>query len=120
MLRTVASVIAGYAAIGVLFLATDVLAGALHGGRQLFAFLNLAVALPYGVAGGYITARISRGNPASAAIGLCLLAAAVSVLTLSRDPGRQPLWYAGALLALIVAGVLAAAQLHRRRLAAAA
>jgi|ERR1043166_979810 hypothetical protein len=116
MIRTAQSVIAGYAVIALLVIATDAVVGAaFHGTRKTFTIVNLAAALPWAAAGGYTAACIAKGKEMGAAIGLSLFAAIMSIVTLAIDRGRQPLWYWGALLILLAAGALCGGYLRSRQ-----
>ena len=113
--KAVLGAFAGYVVTAVLVFFTDVvIGGVLHGGRDTFTVVNLAIALPYALIGGYVAGRIAAGKELPAGIGLAGIATLMSVATLLVDPGKQPLWYWMTLLALMVAGAIAGALLRRR------
>jgi hypothetical protein len=113
--KVVLGAFAGYVVTAVLVFFTDiVIGGVLHGGRDTFTVVNLAIALPYALIGGYLAGRIAPGKELAAGIGLAAIVISMSVVTLLVDPGKQPLWYGMALLALMVAGAMAGALLRRR------
>ncbi len=115
-MRTALAVITGYITIAVLVFVTDVIIGVvLHGGREAFSIVNLVTALPYAAVGGYLAARISEGTEKSAAIGLSAFGTLIAILALTRDPGRQPLWYSIVLLILFALGALAGGYLRMRQ-----
>ena len=115
MWKVILGTFAGYFATFLLIFFTDVvIGGVLHGGRDTFTVVNLAIALPCAVIGGYVAGRIAPGRELAAGIGLAALATLISVVALALDPGRQPLWYGMTLLALMVTGAMGGALLRRR------
>jgi hypothetical protein len=110
-MRSIGAVLAGMIAIVVLSLATDL---ALHaagvfppwGQPVSDALLLLATAYRtvFGVAGGYITARLAPAQPMKHALALGALGVALSlggaVATWNRGPAFGPHWYPVALVVL--------------------
>src|SRR5947209_7662686 len=106
-MRTVLAALTGYITIAVLVFITDLMIGVLfHGSRQTAAIVNMILALPYAVAGGYLAAFASEGKEMAAAIGLSTFGSVIAILMLIRDRGDQPLWYSLALLTLFAVGAL--------------
>jgi hypothetical protein len=110
ILRSIAAVFAGVVAVIILSLGTDVLmhatgiylpwfqpmAGALF-------MLALAYRIVYGVAGGYIAARLAPDRPMAHALALGVVGLALSIAgavgTWNRGPEFGPKWYPLALVA---------------------
>jgi hypothetical protein len=122
--RRSAAVLAGFASIAVLSLATDELLHVL----KVYPpnALALSYRLVYGVLGGYITARFAPYAPIhhSVILGMVgfVLSAAAAVLTIPLDPG--PAWYPVALVLTALPTAAAGGVLyskknrdHRERLA---
>lgn len=108
--RSIGALIAGFLAVIILSLGTDI---ALHaigvapplGERMSDALLLLAVVYRtlYGVAGSYITARLAPDRPMQHALLGCgiglVLSIVVGVATWNRVPSLGPHWYPLALIA---------------------
>jgi hypothetical protein len=110
ILRSIAAVFAGLVAVFILSLGTDVvmhatgifppwfqpMAGALF-------MLALAYRIVYGVAGGYIAARLAPDRPMAHALALGVVGLALSIAgavgTWNRGPEFGPKWYPLALVA---------------------
>jgi len=113
ILRSIGAVLAGIAAIFILSLGTDVI---LHAtgifppwgqpmSNSLF-ILALAYRIVYGMAGGYLTARLAPNRPMTHALILGLLGVVLAtigtVATWNKGPEFGPHWYP---IALIVTSI---------------
>jgi hypothetical protein len=72
-----------------------------------YAFANLGYSFLSAAAGGYVTAWISAANPLIHVLVLGIVVLAMSALSALQSRGKQPIWYALALLAISPLGVLA-------------
>jgi len=72
-----------------------------------YAFVNLGYSFLSAAAGGYVTAWISAANPLIHVLVLGIVVLAMSALSALQSKGKQPIWYALALLAISPLGVLA-------------
>jgi hypothetical protein len=112
-LRSTGAVLAGFVAVVVLSLGTD---AALHGtgvfpgwgepmGNALF-LLATAYRTVYGIAGGYVAARLAPDRPMTHALILGIVGAAVSVAgavaTWNAGPAFGPRWYPLGLIAIAI------------------
>ena len=131
-LRRIGAVPAGLVAVIILSIGTDMVLHAAGvfpplGQPMSGALFLLATAYRtvYGVAGGYIAARLAPDRPMQHALALGVVGLAVSivgaVVTWNRGPAFGPHWYPLALIALAVPGSWAGGRLRgvqlRRRLA---
>lgn len=109
--RSTGSVLAGVLAIIVLSIGTDMVLHATGvfpalGQPMADALFVLATAYRtvYGVAGGYITARLAPDRPMQHALALGAVGLALSIVgavaTWGREPALGPAWYPLALVAL--------------------
>jgi hypothetical protein len=130
ILRSIAAVFAGVVAVFILSLGTDLV---MHGtgifppwfqamSDALFV-LALAYRIVYGVAGGYIAARLAPDRPMLHALVLGVVGFALSIAgavgTWNRGPEFGPKWYPLALVATAlpcawVGGRICVEQLRRR------
>ena len=72
-----------------------------------YAFVNLGYSFLAAAAGGYITAWLAAGNPLVLVLVLAIIVLAMGGLSALQSRGKQPIWYALALLALMPLGVMA-------------
>jgi len=75
--------------------------------RPGYAFVNLGYSFLAAAAGGYVTAWASPVNPLIHVLVLGIVVLAMSALSALQSKGKQPVWYALTLLALMPLGVLA-------------
>ena len=75
--------------------------------RPGYVFVNLGYSLLAAAAGGYVTAWASAANPLVHVLVLALVVLALGGLSALQSRGKQPVWYALALLAISPLGVLA-------------
>jgi hypothetical protein len=113
ILRSVGAVLAGFLVIVVISIATDV---AMHAtgvfpppGRPMSNALWLlatAYRIIYGVAGGYVAARLAPDRPMWHALALGVVGLALSIVgavaTWNGGPGFGPHWYPLALVAVAI------------------
>ncbi len=122
-LRRVGAALAGLLAIVIITTATD---AAMHAsgvfppaGEPMTTalwLLALAYRIVYGVAGGYITARLAPDRPVrhALALGIVGLAAGIAgaVATWDRGPGFGPKWYPLAVAAIAIPSAWLGGKLH--------
>ncbi len=124
--RSIGAVLAGVLAIVVLSLATDVVLHATGifppmGQPMSDALFLLATAYctVYGVAGGYLTARLAPDRPMQHALALgavgVVLGTVGAVATWNRGPAFGPHWYPLALIALAIPQCWAGGRLYERQ-----
>jgi hypothetical protein len=71
------------------------------------AFVNLGSSFLAAAAGGYTTAWAAAANPLIHVLALALVVLALAALSAGQARGKQPVWYALALVAISPVGVLA-------------
>jgi hypothetical protein len=109
------SLLAGFVVIAVLVTAMTALlnrvapewASARGKPQPGFAFVNLGYSFLAAAAGGYVTAWSSVANPLIHVLALGIVVLAMGALSTLQERGKQPIWYALTLLALMPLGVLA-------------
>jgi peptidoglycan/LPS O-acetylase OafA/YrhL len=109
------SVVLGYVVMLVAVLAGQVVFTALglglmaHRGQQpdagYFAF-NLSTGVFFLMIGGYVTALLAGRSELKHALGLSALSIAMSIVSMVKYAGDQPLWYSIALMFLSIPGAL--------------
>jgi hypothetical protein len=72
-----------------------------------YAFVNLGYSFLAAAAGGYVTAWASVANPLIHVLVLGMVVLALAALSALQSRGKQPIWYALALVAISPIGVLA-------------
>jgi hypothetical protein len=72
-----------------------------------YAFVNLGYSFLSAAAGGYVTAWASDANPLVHLLALAIIVLAIAALSAMQARGKQPVWYALTLLALMPMGVFA-------------
>jgi hypothetical protein len=72
-----------------------------------YAFANLGYSLLSAAAGGYVTAWGSAANPMIHVLVLGIVVLAMGALSALQERGKQPVWYALTLVAIMPLGVLA-------------
>jgi hypothetical protein len=72
-----------------------------------YAFVNLGYSFLAAAAGGFVTAWSSVANPLIHVLVLGIVVLAMAALSALQARGKQPIWYALTLLALMPLGVLA-------------
>jgi hypothetical protein len=79
-----------------------------------YAFVNLGYSFLAAAGGGYVTAWASAANAMIHVLVLGIVVLAMSALSALQSRGKQPVWYALTLLALMPLGVLAGGLLRLR------
>ena len=72
-----------------------------------YAFVNLGYSFLSAAAGGYVTAWASDANPLIHVLALAIIVLVMGALSAMQARGKQPVWYALTLLALMPVGVFA-------------
>jgi hypothetical protein len=73
-----------------------------------YVFVNLGYSFLAAAAGGYVTAWTTvAANPLVLVLALAMVVLAMAALSALQTRGKQPIWYALALLAISPVGVLA-------------
>jgi hypothetical protein len=72
-----------------------------------YAFVNLGYSFLAAAAGGYVTAWAAAANPLIHVLALGIVVLALAALSALQLRGKQPIWYALALVAISPVGVLA-------------
>jgi len=72
-----------------------------------YAFVNLGNSFLAAAAGGYVTAWTAVANPLIHVLALGIVVLALAALSVLQLRGKQPVWYALALVAISPVGVLA-------------
>ena len=71
------------------------------------AFVNLGYSFLAAAAGGYVTAWVAAADPMIHVLALGMAVLALAALSALQSRGKQPIWYALALVAISPIGVLA-------------
>lgn len=82
--------------------------------RPAYSIVNLGYSFLSAAAGGYVTAWLSTANPLIQVLVLAIVVLAMSALSALQARGKQPIWYAITLLALMPVGVFAGGLLRLR------
>jgi hypothetical protein len=82
--------------------------------RPAYVFVNLGYSFLAAAGGGYVTAWASSANPQIHVLVLGIVVLAMGALSALQSRGKQPIWYALTLLALMPLGVLAGGLLRLR------
>ncbi len=80
--------------------------GAAGSPRPAYVFVNLGYSFIAAAAGGYVTALAAVNNPLYHVLALAIVVLALSALSALQQKGKQPVWYALALVSLTPVGVL--------------
>ncbi len=115
ILRTFLALAAGFATMGVLVMGMTALltkltpswVGEQNKPRPGYVFVNLGYSFLAAAAGGYVTAWAAAANPLIHVLALGIVVLALAALSALQSKGRQPIWYALALVAIAPLGVLA-------------
>jgi hypothetical protein len=107
MLRSILSVLAGWAAVGLLVVLTDLVLGRLFPAEYVsgrippdrLSALSLATATLYSVLGGWITARLAGSRPWRHAVYLILWGELMGAISAVMTWGQIQWWYQLGLLA---------------------
>jgi hypothetical protein len=78
-----------------------------NGWEPGYVFVNLGYSFLAAAAGGYVTAWASAANPLVHVLALGIVVLALAALSALQSRGKQPIWYALALVAIMPLGVLA-------------
>jgi hypothetical protein len=78
--------------------------------------VNLGYSFLSAAAGGYITAWLSAANPMIHVLVLGIVVLAMAALSALQERGKQPVWYALALVVLMPLGALAGGLVRMRAL----
>jgi hypothetical protein len=70
-------------------------------------FVNLGYSFLAAAAGGYVTAWVAAANPLMHVLALGMAVLTLAALSALQSRGKQPIWYALALVAISPIGVLA-------------
>jgi lysylphosphatidylglycerol synthetase-like protein (DUF2156 family) len=107
MARIIGAVLAGYVAVGVLVILTDLIFAAVVPGFRamtpppLYYFVTLTFSNTlYSIAGGYLCAAIARASIHKATLGLMIFGEIMGVVAIVLSWHTEPHWYAFALLVL--------------------
>jgi hypothetical protein len=122
MVRVVGAVLAGYAAVGVLVVLTDLIfAAVIPGFRAMatpplyyFAIVTCTDAL-YSIAGGYLCAVIAGASIRKATLGLMVFGELMGLVSTILGWHIQPHWFAMALLVLFPLAVWIGSSLRARK-----
>jgi hypothetical protein len=114
MVRAFLALLAGYATMAALVMGLTALsiwlapewAGAEGKPNPGYASVNLGYSFLSPAAGGYVTAWASAANPMIHVLVLGIVVLAMAALSALQERGKQPVWYALTLLALMPLGVL--------------
>ena len=115
ILHAFLALLAGYATVASLVIAITALlarltpewVGTEGRPRPGYAFVNVGYSFLAAAAGGYVTAWLAVGNPLVNVLVLGIVVLAMAALSALQSRGKQPIWYALALLAIMPLGVLA-------------
>jgi hypothetical protein len=113
MLHAFLALLAGFATMAGLVVALTALlmrlapawAGAEGKPEAGYAFVNLGYSFLSASAGGYVTAWASDANPLVLVLALAIIVLVMGALSAMQARGKQPVWYALTLLALMPLGV---------------
>jgi hypothetical protein len=122
MVHAFLALLAGFATIAVTVTGIEAMlnrlspewAGAEGAPRPGYAFVNLGYSFLASAAGGYVTAWVSSTNPLIQVLVLGIVVLAIAALSTLQARGKQPIWYALTLLALMPLGVLAGGLMRLR------
>jgi hypothetical protein len=122
MVRAFLALLAGFATMAVLVMGLTALvtwmvpewAGPEVRPKPGYAFVNLGYSFLSAAAGGYITAWLAAANPLLHVLVLGIVVLAMAALSTLQGRGKQPVWYALTLLALMPLGVLAGGLVRMR------
>jgi hypothetical protein len=79
-----------------------------------YAFVHLGSTFLAAASGGYVTAWVAAANPLIHALALAIVVLALTALSALQSKGKQPVWFALALVAVSPIGVLAGGLLRLR------
>jgi hypothetical protein len=121
MVRIIGAVLAGWVAVGVLVVLTDLVFGAAIPGFQTmatpplyyFVIVTFTDTL-YSIAGGYLCAACARASARAATLGLMIFGEIAGIVSTSLRWHAQPHWFAVALLALFPLAVWIGYRLRSR------
>jgi len=122
ILHAFLALLAGYATVALLVIVTTALitrlmpewVGQQASPRLAYAIVNLGYSFLAAAAGGYITTWAAAGNPLVNDLVLALVVLAMSALSAMQSRGKQPIWYALTMVAIMPLGVLAGGLLRLR------
>ncbi|MEJ5367897.1 MAG: hypothetical protein WHT08_06240 [Bryobacteraceae bacterium] len=115
MLRSILSVLAGWASVGILVVLTDLVLGKVFPGEYVagqmppdrLAALSLGTSTLYSVLGGWITVKLAARQPWRHAVYLILWGELMGVLSAVMTWGQIQSWYQMGLLATWPAAIAA-------------
>ncbi len=121
-LRAFLALLAGFATMTLLVMIVTALlarlaaewAGSEGSPTLSYAWVNLGYSFLSAAAGGYVTAWASAANPLIHVLVLGIIVLAMGALSALQSRGKQPMWYALALVAFMPIGVLAGGLLRLR------
>jgi heme A synthase len=82
--------------------------------RAGYVAVNLGYSFLAAAAGGYVTALAADANPLIHVLALALVVLLLAALSAMQSRGKQPIWYALALVAISPVGVLAGGMVRLR------
>ena len=115
ILRTFLALLAGFATMALLVIVITALLAKLTPGwmgeqgkpELSYIIVNLGYSFLAAAAGGYVTAWAAAANPLIHVLALGIVVLALTALSALQLRGKQPVWYALALVAISPIGVLA-------------
>jgi hypothetical protein len=115
ILHAFLALLAGYATVALLVIVITALLtrllpewlGQPANPRLGYTIVNLGYSFLAAAAGGYVTAWIAAGNPLVNSLVLALIVLAMAALSVMQSRGKQPIWYALTLVAIMPLGVVA-------------
>lgn len=119
--RSILAVVAGYFAMAICVMtitaATSFVSPAWSSPNNVaYVLFNLAYSAAFAVAGGYVTARVARRAELRHAMALAGLAFGLGMISLILYLGKQPLWYAIALLLVMPPAIVLGGHLRVREI----
>jgi hypothetical protein len=123
MVRNIGAVLAGYVSIGILVVLTDLALAAIRPGEYLsgqvpptwYFVVSLFTASLYSVFGGWLCGWIARARQWKPLLALAVFGELMGVISTIMFWGKQPWWYALALLILYPPAVFLGGYLFLRR-----
>jgi hypothetical protein len=115
ILRAFLALLAGFVTMAILVMAITAALARLTPGwvgeqgnpRPGYIFVNLGYSFLAAAAGGYVAAWAAAANPLIHVLALAIVVLVLAGLSALQSRGKQPIWYALALVAISPIGVLA-------------
>jgi hypothetical protein len=117
MWRSILAVVVGYLVMAVAVMVLFAIAFRAPDQKPTVGFMVFAVGYGFvaAIAGGYVTAAIARRAPLAHAAALAVVSAAMGLVSLITSGGREPVWFLGANVVAMIAGVLLGGAMRARR-----